>query len=268
MRKLIIGLALGITATIPVAAGALLAQGEPPRSITLFNDEGFRGAPVKLSTDTANLQEVSAAEGFDGTANDYAYSLKTEGRWQVCMDAGFKTDCREVDGEVAVLGEQGGSISSVRYLGPSALANAAATPGQGTTGATATAATAPAWQPMRNVDLFGGDYREIAYAQPGNGWEQCKAECDADRQCKAFTYVAPGRTEHGECFLKNVVPEAASSDCCVSGIKGAPSAGNARGDAAINRVVRRMAGTAGDAAERRMNEKIDEGVNRVLDRVF
>lgn len=75
------------------------------------------------------------------------------------------------------------------------------------------------WQTMHNTDLFGGDYREIVYDRPGSGWQQCMATCEADRQCKAFTYVVPGRQPHGECFLKAGVPEPATSECCVSGVK-------------------------------------------------
>ncbi|MBY8825159.1 PAN/Apple domain-containing protein [Sphingomonas colocasiae] len=75
------------------------------------------------------------------------------------------------------------------------------------------------WQTMHNTDLFGGDYREIVYDRPGSTWQQCMATCEADRQCKAFTYVLPGRQPHGECFLKGGVPEPSTSECCVSGVK-------------------------------------------------
>lgn len=61
--------------------------------------------------------------------------------------------------------------------------------------------------------------------------------CDKDGQCKAFTYVKPGRTPYGECFLKNPVPEPSGSDCCISGVKGvgpasASAPAGARGAAA------------------------------------
>lgn len=272
--KRAIAAALAVMAAAPFLANAVARTAEE-KSITLYNDEGMQGAPVTITTDVSNLQTVSAAEGFDSTANDYAYSLKAQGRWQVCMDAGFQTDCREVSGEVANLGEQGGSISSVRYLGP--VSTAAAPSGKGkpkgkaSTGQVAAGpASQPAddWQPMYRVDLFGNDYREIVYDRPGNTWRQCKAACDGDKQCQAWTYVAPGRQPHGECFLKNPVPEASSSECCTSGIKGATSAGNARGDAAINRVVRRLGDRAGGAAERKVSDEVEGAIGRVLDRIF
>lgn len=193
------------------------ASAEQAPSLTLFNSEGLEGAAVAVRSDVANLQDVAAAEGFDGTANDYAFSLKAEGLWQVCMDAGFETRCREVSGEVMTLGEDAGSISSVRYLRPAVMAQADASvsrvPGH--------SASAPGTDepPMFNTDFFGSDLREIIYDGPGMDWKSCKAACDDDRQCKAWTYVIPGRTEYGECFLKEAVPEPSESECCVSGVK-------------------------------------------------
>lgn len=204
-----------VALAVCLIGSSLAAQGTP--SLTLFNGEGLDGAAVTVRSDVANLQDVPAGEGFDGTANDYAFSLRAEGLWLVCMDAGFRTRCREVSGEVQTLGEDGGSISSVRYLGPSAQmpgrGRPAGTPGQSVMQPSADAA------PMFNTDLFGSDLREIIYDRPGMDWKSCKAACDDERQCRAWTYVVPGRTEHGECFLKEAVPEPSESECCVSGIK-------------------------------------------------
>ncbi|WP_167348232.1 MULTISPECIES: PAN domain-containing protein [Pseudomonadota] len=204
-----------IALAVCLLGSSLAAQGTP--SLTLFNGEGLDGAAVTVRSDVANLQDMPAREGFDGTANDYAFSLKAEGLWLVCMDAGFRTRCREVSGEVQTLGEDGGSISSVRYLGPSAQTPGSGRPA-GTPGQSVMRPPADA-PPMFNTDLFGSDLREIIYDRPGMDWKSCKAACDDERQCRAWTYVIPGRTEHGECFLKEAVPEPSESDCCVSGIK-------------------------------------------------
>lgn len=265
-----IGTVAGL-AMLALAGGAIVggavAQTPAPR-IVLYNEEGLQGAPVTITRDTANLQDIAASEGFDGTANDYAFSIRATGRWQVCMDAGYTTQCRDVEGDVHSLGEQGGSVSSLRYLGPStAKAGMASPQGAGMRGGPA-AAQSPAWQPMYNTDLFGGDYREIAYSTPGNTWQQCKAACDADRQCRAFTYVAPGRTEHGECFLKDTVPEASESECCISGVKGAASSAAAGPQSSGNGVARRIGRSAASKAEQRANQKIDEGIDRAIGRIF
>lgn len=271
MRKLVTGLALSAMAGTPFLAAAIAAQAPPAGSITLYNGEDLSGAGVTIRQDTPNLHTVPAAEGFDSTANDYAFSLRTEGRWQVCMDAGYKTSCMVVDGEMTSLGDKGGSISSVRYLGPSAVAAAApqsTAPASGRPQTAAAPGEASDWQPMVNVDLFGGDYREIIYTAAGNDWRTCKASCDGDDQCQAWTYVAPGRTDHGECFLKAPVPEPAPSECCISGIKGAPSAGTATGDAAINQVLRRLGQTTGSAAEDEINRAADRKVRRLLGKII
>lgn len=225
-------------------------HGEAPGTITLYNAEAFGGEGVTISEDVPNLQTVTASEGFDGTANDYAFSIRTTGAWEVCMDAGFETRCKIVEGEVSDLGEDGGSISSLRYVGPGepgrALGHGSEHTGEGGHsghhGATppASAAANDDWQPMHNVDLYGNDFREIVYQRAGSDWKTCRASCEADRQCAAWTYVKPGRTEHGECFLKSPIPEASESECCVSGVKGAASTGGAVGEAAIRRGMRRV----------------------------
>ena len=268
-RKIALSLALSALATAPFLAASLAAQGEPPRSITLYNAEDMGGAGVTITRDVRNLQDIPAEEGFDSTANDYAFSLRTEGQWQVCMDADFKTACMVVDGAMASLGDKGGSISSVRYLGPSKQVAAATAPAPSSRAPNAAPAQAEDdWQPMFNVDLYGNDYREIAYASAGSDWRTCKAACDGDRQCQAWTYVPPGRTEHGECFLKTPVPEASESSCCISGIKAAPSSGGTAGNAAINGVFRRLGETAGTAAEDEANHAVDRKVRELLGKVI
>lgn len=232
IRKLALVVVLASAST---GAFVVHAAADPQAaSLTLYGGENYAGAPVTVTRNISNLQEVAASDGFDGTANDYAHSLRAIGRWEVCMDAGYRTDCMVVHGHIASLGERNGSISSVRLLAaPTAGATVAASRGKREKAApraaaapapTSTPAPASEWRPMYNTDLFGGDLRGIVYDRPGNDWRSCKAACDGDRQCRSWTYVVPGRTEHGECFLKDSIPERSESDCCISGIKGAPSA--------------------------------------------
>lgn len=371
---------LALVLTLAGVAGAgmatiSLAQ-NTTGSITLYSGENLTGDPVTITRDISNLQNVAAANGFDGTANDYAYSLRTTGRWLVCMDAGFSTGCFEADGEIRNLQHNAGSISSVRYLGSSNAVGAATATGaassagreynssegavtftelgdnvrgtyavnngrieglrkgrtltgywyqstgdrtcksvrggtrhwgklsftfdasmngwtgkwshcdealtKGTAwngtakgGATVVQTSTPAqaadnWQPMYNTDLFGGDYREIVYARPGSDWRTCKASCDADGQCRGWTYVQPGRQPYGECFLKNSVPEPSTSECCTSGIKGAPSSqgvgrsGNAAMPGAVERVGRRAGDAVEDEAGRAVERKVRGALGKIL----
>ncbi|MDZ3832247.1 MAG: PAN domain-containing protein [Sphingopyxis sp.] len=267
---------LFLVALAALAAGGsatLLAKNSDPQaSLTLYNGENMMGEGVTVTRNVANFQSVPAQEGFDGTANDFAYSVRSVGRWQLCMDAGFKTDCITVDGELAALGERGGSISSARYIGPSKQpqTNASATPSPAPSSRPQALPQAQAaeWQPMYNVDLFGNDYREIVYDRPGNSWQSCKASCDGDRKCQAWTYVAPGRTPNGECFLKAPVPAASTSDCCISGVKGADSSRGRRGDAAINLGLGRVGDTAKRAAEDEVNNAVDRKVRGAVGRIL
>lgn len=67
------------------------------------------------------------------------------------------------------------------------------------------------------VDRPGGDYNnfDLAAASP----ELCKSACERDgTRCRAWTYVAPGfQGPKARCWLKNVLPEAFTNACCVSG---------------------------------------------------
>lgn len=71
-----------------------------------------------------------------------------------------------------------------------------------------------------DANRLGGDYQvvELPAADP----ELCRAACDDDAKCKAFTYVKPGlQGKTARCWLKGpVVPPARLNEgCCVSGVK-------------------------------------------------
>jgi hypothetical protein len=91
--------------------------------------------------------------------------------------------------------------------------------GKNVPAATQTASSpGPAWK--LNTNYPGGDYRSIdmATADP----TACKAACDNDAPCRAWTLVTP--TEPGGmgyCWLKDSIPQEISEDCCISGLKGA-----------------------------------------------
>jgi hypothetical protein len=50
----------------------------------------------------------------------------------------------------------------------------------------------------------------------------CQQACQSDSQCRAWTYVNPGKLNQGanaRCWLKKGVPPSTPSDCCTSGAK-------------------------------------------------
>lgn len=68
-----------------------------------------------------------------------------------------------------------------------------------------------------NTDRPGQDYRnfDLPEARP----ELCQAQCGAEPECQAFTYVQPGvQGPSARCWLKSGVPAAGTSSCCISGV--------------------------------------------------
>ncbi len=67
------------------------------------------------------------------------------------------------------------------------------------------------------VNRKGFDMRSLEL--PGGTPEQCRDACLADLSCRAFTFVNPGiQGPSARCWLKNTVPQATPSPCCVSGV--------------------------------------------------
>ena len=69
-----------------------------------------------------------------------------------------------------------------------------------------------------SIDRFGGDYRYLDVAADPNGGA-CKAACEADNKCRAWTYARPGYVSTTpRCFLKEKVTPPRSRPCCISGV--------------------------------------------------
>jgi PAN domain-containing protein len=69
-----------------------------------------------------------------------------------------------------------------------------------------------------SIDRFGGDYRFFEPAADPSG-AACKAACEGEARCRAFTYVRPGYLSAGpRCFLKDKVTRPRHKPCCISGV--------------------------------------------------
>jgi hypothetical protein len=69
------------------------------------------------------------------------------------------------------------------------------------------------------IDRPGGDYRAIDVPAETNG-EACRAACQKDSQCRAWTYMRPGYAETGpRCYLKNHITAPRHRPCCISGVE-------------------------------------------------
>lgn len=71
------------------------------------------------------------------------------------------------------------------------------------------------------VDRAGKDLKP-GFDLTSDDPQLCKAACDTDPNCKAYTYVKPNTVQgpNPRCWLKSDVPAAVKNNCCVSGFKG------------------------------------------------
>jgi PAN domain len=70
------------------------------------------------------------------------------------------------------------------------------------------------------IDRAGGDYRSFNTAADPAG-SACKAACNAEHRCRAWTYMRPGYGSAGafaRCYLKAKIPRPRHRPCCISGV--------------------------------------------------
>lgn len=69
-----------------------------------------------------------------------------------------------------------------------------------------------------SIDRFGGDYRSFGMATDPSG-EACKAACEDDAKCRAWTYARPGYAGRGaRCFLKSSITPPRRRPGLISGV--------------------------------------------------
>ena len=69
-----------------------------------------------------------------------------------------------------------------------------------------------------SIDRYGGDYRNFELPPDPTG-RACKAACEADSKCRAWTYLRPGYAgPAARCFLKSQVKPPRRRPCCISGV--------------------------------------------------
>jgi hypothetical protein len=69
-----------------------------------------------------------------------------------------------------------------------------------------------------SIDRNGGDYRNLETA-PDPAGAPCKAACDAENKCRAWTYVRPGYIgPSARCYLKDKLKPPRANPCCISGV--------------------------------------------------
>lgn len=69
-----------------------------------------------------------------------------------------------------------------------------------------------------SIDRLGGDYRNLDVAADSVG-ATCKAACEADNRCRAWTYVRQGYiSPTPRCYLKDRLTRPRHKPCCISGV--------------------------------------------------
>ncbi len=69
-----------------------------------------------------------------------------------------------------------------------------------------------------SIDRFGGDYRHFDIAADPTG-KSCQAACEADKKCRAWTYLRPGYAgSAARCYLKSQIKPPRRKPCCISGV--------------------------------------------------
>jgi len=68
------------------------------------------------------------------------------------------------------------------------------------------------------IDRYGGDYRNFETA-PDTSGAACRAACEDDIRCRAWTYVRPGYLgPSARCYLKDRITRPRHRPCCISGV--------------------------------------------------
>lgn len=69
-----------------------------------------------------------------------------------------------------------------------------------------------------SIDRQGGDYRFVDLPPDGTA-DSCKAICDGEKRCRAFTFVRAGYISAApRCYLKDRITRPRHKPCCISGV--------------------------------------------------
>jgi len=232
LRAFIWTLGLSVLVALAAAAGPARAQGPPvelrqgdyinqdadTRSTTRLTFSYMPGAPICEESDNGSIecQEVGP-QGFEvrlwgactpedcdwGTVSAERHLSDGNSYYTARYDQGFAE--REI--EIYPTG-----TSSLRLVVHTTYSDDRAD----RTSRSMMALGRVSWEPGTN--RVGSDYRNFSLSGDRPGL--CARQCEAEKECRAFTYVKPGvQGSDARCWLKDAVPRPRDRDCCVSGVK-------------------------------------------------
>jgi hypothetical protein len=156
---------------------------------------------------------ASAQIGFDRKGGDYASFLVRSGDPAVCA-ARCERDARCRAWSFTYPGKSHGAICWLKSQVPARTADSCCASGVKGAGVTVPRDASN----EVGIDRTGGDYRSLDVPADPSG-HVCKAACEADNRCRAWTYVRPGyHGPNARCFLKERVRPPRHKPCCISGV--------------------------------------------------
>jgi hypothetical protein len=161
---------------------------------------------------------ASAQPGFDRPGGDYARFVVPSGDPAVCAarcerEARCRAWTFSYPGTVAI----GGSASATCFLKSEVwprVENPCCVSGVKGAGVIELL-TGPV---ETSIDRTGGDYRSFDLTSDPSG-ASCKAACEGEARCRAWTYVRPGYIgASARCYLKSQIKPPRRKPCCLSGV--------------------------------------------------
>jgi hypothetical protein len=159
------------------------------------------------------VSPAGAQVGFDRPGGDYTSFAVRTGDPLICA-----TRC-ERDGRcrawsfVYPTGERG-AVCSLKAQVPARVEN-----GCCVSGVKGAGVIEPRTRALEfSIDRVGGDLRSLDITPDATG-SSCRAACEAESRCRAWTYVRPGYIgAAARCFLKDRIMPPRRKPCCISGV--------------------------------------------------
>lgn len=165
-------------------------------------------------TSLASVQPARAQANFDRPGGDYSRTLLPSGDPAVCaLQCERDRRCRAWSFNYPTVSGEGAICWLKNSVPPRVESNCCVS---GVRGAGVVEPRTTALE--IETDRLGGDYRSLEVGIDPRG-ETCKAACEADNRCRAWTYARPGYiSKSPRCFLKDHVKPPRRKPGFISGV--------------------------------------------------
>jgi hypothetical protein len=174
----------------------------------------FVFAALILATLLADICPLAAQVNFDRPGNDYTRTAMPSGDPAVCALACERDrKCRAWSFSYPTANSHGAVCRLKSAVPPRIESNCCVS------GVRGAGVIEPRNSRLENAtDRLGGDYRNLPVNADLHG-EACKAACEADHKCRAWTYAQPGYIgKDARCYLKDRVKPPRRKPGFISGV--------------------------------------------------